>query len=83
MTGFRGGPRRENRRATHGILRRAKDELWSTIVSRANVAHGRLARKQRLRAAEIAQFEDVSARVDKQILRLNVPMADADTMEVR
>lgn len=61
----------------------AKDELWSTVVPRADVADVWFAGDQNLGATKVAKFENTSLRVQEQILRLDVTMADADRVNVR
>lgn len=59
-----------------GVVGGSEDELGSSVVARTNVRDVGLALYQVLGAAKVAQFEDARFRVEQQILRLYVPVAD-------
>ena len=65
-----------------GIVRSSEDELGRPVVSRADVRDVRLVLHQNLCTSEVAELEDASARVEEQILRLDVAMADTLGMDV-
>ena len=64
------------------VVRRTKDELWRTIVAGADVADVGLACDEDLGRAEITELEDAGGRVEEEVLRLDVAMADADRVDV-
>lgn len=66
-----------------GVVSSTKDELGSTVVPRADVGHVGFVLNQDFRASKITEFEDSGVGVEKQILRLDVAMADALGMDVR
>ncbi len=59
------------------VVGRAKDELGRPVIARANVRHIRLVLHQDLSAAKIAQLQHSGARVEEEVLRLDVAVADA------
>lgn len=65
-----------------GVVRRAKDELWGSVISRANIADVRLARHQNLCRSEITEFQNACSWIEKEILWLDVSVAYADRMDV-
>lgn len=65
------------------VIRRAKDELRSAVVPRTDVRHVWLVFDENLGAAEIAKLEHARCRIQKQVLWLDVSMADALGMDVR
>mmetsp|Transcript_8210 Transcript_8210/g.26446 ORF Transcript_8210/g.26446 Transcript_8210/m.26446 type:complete len:496 (+) Transcript_8210:183-1670(+) len=60
----------------------AKDELRRAVVARADVRHVWLPLDQDLCAPKVAQLEHVARRVDEQVLRLDVAVADAEGVDV-
>ncbi len=59
-----------------------KDELGGAVVARADVADVGLSGNEDLRGAKVAQLEDASGRVKKEVLWLDVAVADADGVDV-
>lgn len=59
------------------VVSRAEDELRRPVVPRADVRDVGLILHQNLGAAEVAQLEYASGRVKKQVLRLDVAVANA------
>ena len=60
----------------------AKDELGRAVVAGANVADVGLACDEDLGRAEVTELEDAGGRVEEEVLRLDVAMADADGVNV-
>ena len=60
----------------------AKDELGRAVVAGANVADVGLASNKDLGRTKVAELEDASRRVQKEILGLDVAVADADGVDV-
>ena len=56
---------------------RARDELSGAVVAAADVRDVGLAPHQVLGRAEVAQLQDAGLRVQQQVLRLDVSVADA------
>ena len=65
-----------------GVVGRAEDELGGTVVSRANVADIGLASDENLGRAKVTELEDTCGRVEEEVLRLDIAMADADGVDV-
>lgn len=65
-----------------GVVRSTEDQLRSAIIPRANVRNVRLVLHQNLCAPEIAQFQHSGLRIQEEILRLDVAVADALRMDV-
>ena len=65
-----------------GVVRGAKDQLRGAIVARADVRHVGLVRDQDLGASKVAQLQDARGRIQEQVLRLDVAMADALRVDV-
>ena len=61
----------------------SEDELRGAVVARADVGNVWLALDQLLCAAKVAQFEDVGASVDEDVLRLDISVADSLRVDVR
>ena len=59
-----------------------KDELGGTVIPGANVADIWLSGNEDFSTTKVAKFEDTGLRVQKQVLRLDVAMANADRMNV-
>lgn len=59
------------------VVGRAEDELRRPVVPRADVRDVGLILHQNLGATEIAQLEYAGGRIEKQVLRFDVAMADA------
>ena len=57
------------------VVRGAKDELWRSVVARADVRYVGLPLDQHLGAPEIAQLEHPRVVVHKQVLGFDVPVA--------
>lgn len=55
---------------------RTENKFWSAVVSRADVRNVGLVFHQNLRAAEVTELQDARSGVQKQILRLDVSVAD-------
>ena len=64
------------------VVRRTKDELWRTIVAGADVADVGLASDENLGRAKVAKLEDAGGRVQEEVLRLDIAVADADGVDV-
>ena len=64
------------------VVRRAKDELGRSVVPRADVADVGLAGDENLGRTKVAKLEDAGGRVEEEVLRLDVAVADADGMNV-
>ena len=60
----------------------AKDELGRAVVAGANVADVGLASNKDLGRTKVAELEDASRGVQKEILGLDVAVADADGVDV-
>jgi hypothetical protein len=65
-----------------GVVRCAEDQLGCAVVSGADVRHIGLVLYEDLCAAEIAKLEDTGCRVQKQVLRLDVSVADPLRVDV-
>ncbi len=65
-----------------GVVGGAKDELRGAVVSGANIRDVGLILDEDLGAAKIAELEDTAGRVEKEVLGLNVTMANALRMDV-
>lgn len=65
-----------------GVVRRAKDQFGRPVVARTDIADVRLAGDQNLCRSEVTKLEHSSCRVEKQVLRLDIPVANADRMNV-
>ena len=72
----------EERTNLGGVIGGTENEFGRTVVPRANIRHVGLVLDQDLCAAEIAQLQDAGGGVEEQILRLDVPMADALRVDV-
>lgn len=59
-----------------------EDELGCAVVPRADVADVGLASDENLGRPEVAELEDAGSGVKEEILRLDVPVADADGVDV-
>mmetsp|Transcript_83043 Transcript_83043/g.199297 ORF Transcript_83043/g.199297 Transcript_83043/m.199297 type:complete len:296 (+) Transcript_83043:89-976(+) len=64
------------------VVRCAENELWCTIVARADVSHVRLALHQWLGRAEVTDFQGVRVTIHQQVLRLDVSVANAHRVDV-
>jgi len=65
-----------------GVVGRAEDELWCSVVSRADVRHIWLVLYEDLGAAEIAKLQNTGRRVQQEILGLDIPVADTLRVDV-
>jgi len=61
----------------------AKDEFRGTVVPGTDVRDVRLVLHEDLGAAEITELQDTGGRVKEQVLRLDVPVANALGVDVR
>lgn len=59
------------------IIYCAKDEFGSAVVAAADVRNIRLALDQVLGAAKVTQLQHARLRVEQQVLRLDIPVTDA------
>ena len=64
------------------VVRCPKDELWRAVVAGTDVADVGLASNKDLGRAKVTELEDASRRVQKEILGLDVAVADADGVDV-
>jgi hypothetical protein len=64
------------------VVGRAKDELRCSVVARANVRNVGLVLDEYLCTAEIAQLQNTAVGIEEQVLRLNVSVTDALTVNV-
>lgn len=64
------------------IVGSAKNELWRSVVPGANIRHIRFVLDQNFGAAEIAQLQHTSRRVQQEILGLDIPVADALRVDI-
>lgn len=65
-----------------GVVGCSEDELRSSVVSRADVADVGLSCNQDLGGTKVAELENASRRVEKQVLGLDVTVTDADRVDV-
>jgi hypothetical protein len=65
-----------------GVVGGTKDQLWSSVVSRADVADIWLASNENLGGSEITQHEDTGGGIEEEVLGFNVSVADSDRMDV-
>ena len=73
---------RRERTNVGGVVRGAKDELRGAVVARADVADVGLAGDENLGRAKVAELEDAGRGVEKEVLWLDVAVADADGVNV-
>lgn len=66
-----------------GVVDSTKDELRRAVVATADVRHVGFTFDQVFGRAEVAQLQDARVRVQKQILGLDVPVADAQRVDIR
>lgn len=59
-----------------------KDKLRCTVVPRADVADVGLARDKNLGRPEVAELENAGSGVKEEVLGLDVPVTDADRVDV-
>lgn len=59
------------------VVRGAENELGGAVVSGADVRNIGLVLDQDLGAAKVAQLQDAAIRVEQEVLRLDVAVADA------
>lgn len=64
------------------VVGRTKDEFRRAVVPRTDVTDVRLALDQDLGRTKVAQLEDARRRVQEQVLRLDVAVADPDRVDV-
>lgn len=74
--------KKEGRTNLGGVVCCSKNQLRRTVVPGANVRHVWLVFYQDLGTSEIAQLEDTRRRVEQQVLRLDVSVADALRVDV-
>mmetsp|Transcript_53408 Transcript_53408/g.126317 ORF Transcript_53408/g.126317 Transcript_53408/m.126317 type:complete len:291 (+) Transcript_53408:241-1113(+) len=65
-----------------GVVGGPEDELRRAVVARADVCNVALPPHQHLGAAEVAQLDDVRVRIQEQILRLDVAVANPQLVDV-
>ena len=65
-----------------GVVCRSKDQLWGSVIPGTDVADVGLSRNQDLGGAEVTQFEDAGGRVEQEILRLDVPVTNANRVNI-
>lgn len=65
-----------------GIICCTKNQLGGTVVSRADVRHIGLVLDQYLCTTEITELEDATVRVEEEVLRLDVSVANALRVDV-
>lgn len=66
-----------------GIVRGTEDELRSAVVARADVRDVGLGAHQVFCGPEVAQLQNARLRIEQQVLRLDVPVAYTQRMDVR
>ena len=64
------------------VVRCPKDELWRAVVAGTDVADVGLARDEDLGGAKVAELEDAGGWVEKEVLGLDVTVADTDGVDV-
>ena len=72
----------EARTDVRRVVGRAEDELGRSVVSRADVRDVRLTGDEDLGRAKVAELEHAGLRVEEQVLRLDVAVADAEGVDV-
>lgn len=65
-----------------GIIGCAEDQLRGTIVPRTDIRHVRLVLDEDLGTPEITKLENTSVRIEQEILRLDIAMADTLRMDI-
>ena len=65
-----------------GVVRRAEDQLWCSVVSGADVRHVWLILHQDLGTAKVAELENTGSWVQQKVLWLDISVADALRMDV-
>ena len=65
-----------------GVIGSTKDELWSAVVSGADVRDVGLVLDQDLCAAKVTKLQDARLRVQEQVLRFDVSVTDALGVDV-
>lgn len=73
---------RRERTNLGGVIGGPKDELRCTVVPRTNVRHIRFVFHKDLGASKITELQYARGGVEQQVLRLDVPMADALRVDV-
>lgn len=64
------------------VVRGSKDELGCAVVPRADVADVGLASNEDLGRPKVAELENAGGGVKEEILGLDVPVANADGVDV-
>ena len=64
------------------VVGRAEDELRGTVVAGTDVADVGLSGDEDLGRTKVAKLEDARRRVEEEVLRLDVAVADADGVDV-
>lgn len=57
-------------------MHKPENELWCSVVTRADVADVRLAGREHFGRPEVADLHDGRLRIEKKVLRFDVPVAD-------
>ena len=65
-----------------GVVGRAEDQLGRAVVPRADVADVGLASNEDLGRPKVAELENAGGGVKEEILGLDVPVANADGVDV-
>ena len=65
-----------------GVVRRSKDQLWGSVIPGTDVADVGLSRNQDLGRTKVTQFEDAGGRVEQEVLRLDIPVTNANRVDV-
>ena len=83
QSGARNAGRRSQRPTDLGcVIGRAKDQFRRSVVPGADVRNVRFILDQDLGAAKIAELEHSGGRIEQEILRLDIPMADSHGVNV-
>lgn len=64
------------------VVRSTKDQLWSSVVSRADIADVGLSSNEDLGRTEITQLQDTGRRVEQKVLGFDVPVTYSDRVNV-
>lgn len=64
------------------VVRGTKDQLWSSVVSRADIADVGLSGNEDLGRTEITQLQDTGRRVEQKVLGFDVSVTYSDRVDV-
>lgn len=67
----------------YGVVGGSENEFRRAVIARANVGDVRLVGRETLRAAKVADLDDVCLGVDEDVLGLDIAVTDAERMHVR